>query len=78
MFFESGEKELLLKKKKLMSFLNVDMPVLGEWFAVSMIEAVGSREISKTIFSITRHPIAVKLIRHYDAVLRIDGALIRV
>lgn len=50
------------------------MPVLGEWFALPLIEAAGSTGIGDNIFNEIFHPIAVKLIGHCDAVLRIGGA----
>jgi hypothetical protein len=50
------------------------MPVLGEWFALPLIEAAGSKKIGDPIFNEIFHPIAVKLIDHCDAVLRIGGA----
>lgn len=49
------------------------MPVLGEWFALPLIEAAGSKQIGDQIFNDIFHPIAVKLIDHCDAVLRIGG-----
>ena len=50
------------------------MPVLGEWFALPLIEAAGSKEVGDQIFNEMFHPIAVQLIDHCDAVLRIGGA----
>jgi molybdopterin biosynthesis enzyme len=50
------------------------MPVLGEWFALPLLEAAGSKQVGDTIFNEIFHPIAVKLIDHCDAVLRIGGA----
>jgi hypothetical protein len=50
------------------------MPVLGEWFALPLIEAAGSKHIGDDIFNEIFHPIAVQLIDHCDAVLRIGGA----
>jgi len=50
------------------------MPVLGEWFALPLIEAAGSEKIGDPIFNEIFHPIAIKLIDHCDAVLRIGGA----
>lgn len=50
------------------------MPVLGEWFALPLIEAAGSKNVGDEIFNEIFHPIAVKLIDHCDAVLRIGGA----
>ncbi len=50
------------------------IPVLGEWFALPLIEAAGSKEVGDAIFNEIFHPIAIKLINHCDAVLRIGGA----
>ena len=50
------------------------MPVLGEWFALPLIEAAGSRETGDAIFNEIFHPVAVQLMDHCDAVLRIGGA----
>lgn len=49
------------------------MPVLGEWFALPLIEAAGSKQVGDEIFNDIFHPIAVKLIDHCDAILRIGG-----
>ena len=50
------------------------MPVLGEWFALPLIEAAGSKKVGDEIFNNIFHPISVRLIDHCDAVLRIGGA----
>ena len=50
------------------------LPVLGEWFALPLIEAAGSRSIGDEAFNEIFHPVAVRLIDHCDAVLRIGGA----
>lgn len=50
------------------------MPVMGEWFALPIIEAAGSLKTGDKIFNEIFHPIAVRLIDHCDAVLRIGGA----
>ncbi len=50
------------------------MPVLGEWFALPLIEAAGSKIVGDEKFNDIFHPIAIKLIDHCDAVLRIGGA----
>ena len=50
------------------------MPVLGEWFALPLIEAAGSKQMGDEIFNEFFHPVAVQLIDHCDAVLRIGGA----
>jgi hypothetical protein len=50
------------------------LPVLGEWFALPLIKAAGSRQTGDEIFNSIFHPIAVDLISKCDAVLRIGGA----
>jgi hypothetical protein len=47
---------------------------MGEWFALPLIEASGSKRIGEEVFNKIFHPVAVKLIDHCDAVLRIGGA----
>jgi hypothetical protein len=49
------------------------LPVLGEWLALPLIEAAGSKHTGDAIFNEIFHPIAVQLIDHCDAVLRIGG-----
>ena len=49
------------------------LAVLGEWFALPLVEAAGSKTIGDDIFNKIFHPIAVQLIDHCDAVLRIGG-----
>jgi hypothetical protein len=49
------------------------LPVLGEWFALPLIEAAGSKKHGDDIFNRIFHPVAIKLIDHCDAVLRIGG-----
>jgi len=50
------------------------LPVMGEWFALPLIHAAGSRKIGDEIFNEIFHPIAVNLLDRCDAVLRIGGA----
>ena len=49
------------------------LPVMGEWFALPLIEAAGSKKMGDAIFNEIFHPVAVQLIDHCDAVLRIGG-----
>ncbi len=49
------------------------LPVLGEWFALPLIEAAGSKKIGDEVFNEMFHPVAIRLIDHCDAVLRIGG-----
>jgi hypothetical protein len=50
------------------------LPVMGEWFALPLIEAARSKKIGDEIFNEIFHPVAVQLLDHCDAVLRIGGA----
>ena len=49
------------------------LPVMGEWFALPLIEEAGSKQIGDDVFNAIFHPVAVRLIDHCDAVLRIGG-----
>ncbi|MDO1445647.1 DUF4406 domain-containing protein [Rhodocytophaga aerolata] len=49
------------------------IPLLGEWFALPLIEQAGSKQIGDKIFNEIFHPIAVDLIHHCDGVLRTGG-----
>ena len=49
------------------------LPVLGEWFALPLIEAAGSKKTGDDVFNKIFHPVAIQLIDHCDAVLRIGG-----
>lgn len=49
------------------------LPVLGEWFALPLIECAGSRQIGDEIFNEIFHPISRDLLARCDACLRIGG-----
>ncbi|WP_339203916.1 GDP-mannose pyrophosphatase NudK [Paenibacillus sp. FSL K6-3182] len=49
------------------------MPVLGEWYALPLIETSGSQRIGDAIFERIFHPSSTRLLSHCDAVLRIGG-----
>ncbi len=49
------------------------LPVLGEWFALPLIETAGSKEMGDDIWNELFHPVAVRLISKCDVVLRIGG-----
>ena len=49
------------------------LPVLGEWFALPLIEQAGSKKIGDAPFNEIFHPVAIKLLERCDAVLRIGG-----
>jgi len=50
------------------------LPVLGEWFALPLIEHAGSKKIGDAIFDEIFHPISRDLVPRCDACLRIGGA----
>lgn len=49
------------------------LPVLGEWFALPLIEAAGSTGIGDDVFDEIFHPIAERVLARFDACLRIGG-----
>jgi hypothetical protein len=81
--YRSGTQDdpLLIKKNvKHMTTVSLELfrkghlPVMGEWFALPLIEEAGSKEIGDPLFNEIFHPIAIQLIDRCDAVLRIGGA----
>lgn len=50
------------------------LPVLGEWFALPLIETAGSKEMGDSIWNELFHPVAIRLISKCDIVFRIGGA----
>ena len=50
------------------------IPVLGEWFALPLLETAGSKELGDPIFNEIFHPVSERLVGHCDACLRIGGA----
>lgn len=49
------------------------LPVMGEWFALPLIELAGSQQIGDAVFNEIFHPISRRLVDRCDAVLRIGG-----
>jgi hypothetical protein len=49
------------------------LPVLGEWFALPLIETAGSREMGDEIWNELFHPVAIRLNSKCDVVFRIGG-----
>jgi len=50
------------------------LPVMGEWFALPLIEHAGSTGIGDAIFNEIFHPISRRLVARCDGCLRIGGA----
>jgi len=49
------------------------LPVMGEWIALPLLEAAGSKQVGDAAFDEIFHPSAVRLLEHCDACLRIGG-----
>lgn len=49
------------------------LPVMGEWFALPLIEHAGSTGIGDAVFNEIFHPIARRLVAKCDGCLRIGG-----
>src|SRR6187200_2082075 len=50
------------------------LPVMGEWFALPLIEHAGSQRVGDAVFDEIFHPISRRLVAQCDACLRIGGA----
>jgi hypothetical protein len=49
------------------------IPILGEWLALPLVHLAGSQKIGDAAFNEVFHPIAVRLLKKCDAVLRVGG-----
>ncbi len=49
------------------------LPVLGEWFALPLIETAGSKAMGDAIWNELFHPVAIRLISKCDVIFRIGG-----
>ena len=54
-------------------FRSGHLPVMGEWYALPLIEHAGSRRVGDTVFDEIFHPISRRLVAKCDACLRIGG-----
>jgi hypothetical protein len=50
------------------------LPVMGEWFALPLIEHGGSQGIGDAVFNEIFHPVSRRLVAKCDGCLRIGGA----
>lgn len=48
------------------------IPKIGRWFANPMIELAGFKEVGDAIFTELQYPVAHRLLRKCDAILRIE------
>ena len=49
------------------------IPVLGEWFALPLLHLAGSKPVGDEAYGEIFHPVAERLLKKCDAVLRIGG-----
>jgi hypothetical protein len=50
------------------------IPVVGEWFALPLVDLAGSQRVGDAPFNEIFHPIAERILARCDAVLRVGGA----
>ena len=50
------------------------LPVLGEWFALPLVELAGSKQVGDEPFNEIFHPISERILEKCDGVLRVGGA----
>jgi len=50
------------------------IPVLGEWYALPLLQLAGSKQVGDETYEEIFHPIAERLLEKCDAVLRVGGA----
>ena len=50
------------------------LPVMGEWYALPLIEHAGSTSIGDPVFNEIFHPVSRRLVAKCDGCLRIGGA----
>ncbi len=73
------DPELLAQNVRLMEsfalpiFRAGHVPVVGEWFALPLVQAAGSQRVGDAAFEEIFHPIAARLLEKCDAVLRVGG-----
>jgi len=50
------------------------IPLIGEWLALPLLKAAGSRNPGDALYQEISYPVAHRLLTRCDAVLRIEGA----
>lgn len=68
-----AENVRIMNRIALKLFRAGHMPVVGEWFALPLVETAGSKKVGDEIFNEIFHPSAVLLGERCDACLRIGG-----
>ena len=49
------------------------LPVMGEWFALPLLQQAGSKNVGDAVFDEIFHPVSRRLVARCDACLRIGG-----
>lgn len=62
-----------MTEASLQLFRRGHLPVMGEWYALPLIEHAGSTGIGDAVFNEIFHPIARRLVAKCDGCLRIGG-----
>ena len=62
-----------MTETSLQLFRRGHLPVMGEWFALPLIEHAGSTRIGDAVFDEIFHPISRRLVAKCDGCLRIGG-----
>ena len=50
------------------------IPVIGEWLAMPLLKAARSRSTQGPVYEDILYPVAARIIRKCDAILRLEGA----
>jgi len=69
-----AENVRLMERYALPLFRAGYLPVVGEWLALPLVALAGSTRVGDAAFDEIFHPLAERLARRCDAVLRIGGA----
>ena len=54
-------------------FLKGHTPIVGEWLALPLMKIAGSKEVGDDIYNSISYPIAHRILKSCDGVLRIEG-----
>ncbi len=77
----TGDDPVLIRKNlekleamALPLFRKGHIPIVGEWLALPLMKLAGSKKIGDEVWDEIQYPIAHRMIRKCDAILRIEGA----
>jgi hypothetical protein len=62
-----------MTEASLQIFRSGHLPVMGEWYALPLIEHAGSTAIGDRVFNEIFHPVSRRIVEKCDACLRIGG-----